>query len=96
MSDSAPPAAPEVPAVAVPPTGFDGFLGTRASIGMDVVLVGLLATLPVLALSIAAVRARRYAVHKVLQLGIVAALLAGRAPPIPIAAFDSRRFKAFF
>lgn len=76
MSDSAPPVSPEVPAVAVPPTGFDGFLGTRASIGMDVVLVGLLATLPVLALSIAAVRARRYAVHKVLQLGIVAALLA--------------------
>ena len=27
---------------------------------------------------------------------VVAALLAGRAPPIPIAAFDSRRFKAFF
>jgi uncharacterized membrane protein YozB (DUF420 family) len=76
LSDSAPPASPEVPAVAVPPAGFDGFLGTRASIGMDVVLVGLLATLPVLVLSIAAVRARRYAVHKALQLGIVAALLA--------------------
>ena len=27
---------------------------------------------------------------------VVAALLAGRAPPIPIADFDSRRFKAFF
>ena len=27
---------------------------------------------------------------------VVAALLARRAPPIPIAAFDSRRFKAFF
>ena len=27
---------------------------------------------------------------------VVAALLAHRAPPIPIAAFDSRRFKAFF
>jgi hypothetical protein len=76
LSDSAPPASPEVPAVAVPPAGFDGFLGTRASIGMDVLLVGLLATLPVLVLSIAAVRARRYAVHKALQLGIVAALLA--------------------
>jgi hypothetical protein len=76
LSDAAPPASPEVPAVAVPPAGFDGFLGTRASIGMDVVLVGLLATLPVLVLSIAAVRARRYAVHKALQLGIVAALLA--------------------
>lgn len=42
---------------------------------MDVVLVGLLATLPVLAASIAAVRARRYAVHKTLQLAIAAALL---------------------
>ena len=60
----------------VPPSGFDGFLGTRASVGMDVVLVGLLATLPVLALSIAAVRARKYAVHKSLQLVIVATLLA--------------------
>ena len=27
---------------------------------------------------------------------VVGALLAGRSPPIPIAAFDSRRFKAFF
>jgi D-amino-acid dehydrogenase len=27
---------------------------------------------------------------------VVAALLAGRAPPIPIASFDSRRFGAFF
>jgi len=42
---------------------------------MDVVLVGLLATLPVLAASVAAVRARRYALHKALQLGIASALL---------------------
>jgi hypothetical protein len=27
---------------------------------------------------------------------VVAALLAGRAPSIPIASFDSRRFGAFF
>jgi len=27
---------------------------------------------------------------------VVAALLTRRTPPIPIAAFDSRRFKAFF
>lgn len=76
MSDDSPPPAPEVAAAVVQATGFDGFLGTRASVGMDVVLVGLLATLPVLAISIAAVRSRRYALHKTLQLGIVAALLA--------------------
>jgi len=56
--------------------GIDGFLGTRASVGMDVVLVGLIALLPVLALSIALVRRGRYAAHKGLQLFIVAALLA--------------------
>jgi uncharacterized membrane protein YozB (DUF420 family) len=76
LSDAPPPASPEVPVVVAPRPGIDGFLGTRASLGLDVVLVGLLATLPVLGLSIAAVRARRYAVHKMLQLGIVAALLA--------------------
>jgi putative membrane protein len=57
-------------------TGIDGFLGTRASLGMDVVLVGLLALLPVLAWSIALVRRGRYAAHKSLQLFIVAALAA--------------------
>ena len=56
--------------------GIDGFLGSRASIGMDVVLVGLIALLPVMAWSIAAVRQGRYALHKRLQLFIVAALLA--------------------
>jgi len=76
LSDAPPPASPEVPVVVAPRPGIDGFLGTRASLGLDVVLVGLLATLPVLGLSIAAVRAHRYAVHKMLQLGIVAALLA--------------------
>jgi len=59
-----------------PPQGIDGFLGTRASLGMDVVLVGLLALLPVLAWSIALVRRGRYAAHRRLQLFIVAALLA--------------------
>ena len=54
--------------------GIDGFLGTRASLGMDVVLVGLLALLPVLAWSIALVRRGRYAAHKSLQLFIVATL----------------------
>jgi uncharacterized membrane protein YozB (DUF420 family) len=42
---------------------------------MDVVLVGLIALLPVLAWSIALVRRGRYAAHKRLQLFIVAALL---------------------
>lgn len=63
--------------VAHVPSGIDGFLvpfGSRASLGMDVVLVGLLALLPVLAWSIAAVRAGRYGLHKRLQLFIVAAL----------------------
>lgn len=58
-----------------PTTGIDGFLGTRASLGMDVVLVGLLALLPLLGWSIAAVRRGRYQVHKRLQLFIVAALV---------------------
>lgn len=59
------------------PEGIDGFLGSRASLGMDVVLVGLLATLPLLAWSIHRVRHRRdFAGHKRLQLAIVAALLA--------------------
>ena len=56
--------------------GIDGFLGTRASLGMDVVLVGLIALLPVLAWSVALVRRGAYATHKRLQLFIVVALLA--------------------
>jgi uncharacterized membrane protein YozB (DUF420 family) len=63
-----------VPAAVFP--GIDGFLGTRASIGMDVVLVGLVALLPVLAWSVAAVRRGRYGLHKSLQLFIAAALAA--------------------
>ncbi|NBW97357.1 MAG: DUF420 domain-containing protein [Planctomycetia bacterium] len=56
--------------------GFDGFLGTRASIGMDVVLVGLWLLLPVLAWSIMLVRRGRYSVHKALQLVIAGTLFA--------------------
>jgi len=64
-------------APAVPLPGIDGFLGTRASFGMDLVLVGLIALLPVLALSIYLVRNRRaYAAHKRLQIFIAGALLA--------------------
>lgn len=56
--------------------GLDGFLGTRASVGMDVVLVGLWLLLPVLGWSIALVRRGYYTAHKRLQLLIVGALLA--------------------
>lgn len=57
--------------------GIDGFLGTRASLGMDLVLVGLLAVLPLLAWSVHLVKNRRaYAAHKTMQLIIAAALLA--------------------
>ena len=57
-------------------SGIDGFLGTRGSLGMDVVVVGLLAVLPLLAWSIHVVRTRRdYATHKLLQLTIAVALL---------------------
>lgn len=56
--------------------GIDGFLGTRASIGMDVVLVGLWLLLPVLAWSIVLVRRGKYAAHKTLQLVIAGALFA--------------------
>ncbi|RLS28738.1 MAG: DUF420 domain-containing protein [Planctomycetota bacterium] len=67
----------EPAAAAAIPAGIDGFLGTRASLGMDVVLVGLLATLPLLAWSIHLAHNRRnFANHKRLQLLIVAALLA--------------------
>jgi putative membrane protein len=66
---------PSPPAALLP--GIDGFLGSRASFGMDLVLVGLIALLPVLAWSIHLVRNRRaYAAHKRLQIFIAAALLA--------------------
>lgn len=72
--DSLPPATAALPQ-AFP--GLDGLfapLGSRGSLGMDVVVVGLVALLPVLAWSIAAVRQGRYLLHKRLQLFIVAAL----------------------
>ena len=57
--------------------GIDGFLGSRASFGMDLVLVGLIALLPVLTFSIYLVHYRRaYTAHKRLQIFIAAALLA--------------------
>jgi putative membrane protein len=57
-------------------TGIDGFLGTRASLGMDVVLVGLLTVLPLLAWSVALVRRGHYRLHRTLQVTIAGLLLA--------------------
>ena len=81
-TSSQPPASASAPveagsAVASQPgySGIDGFLGSRASLGMDVVLVGLVALLPVLAWSIRAVRRGHYDLHKRLQIFIVSALL---------------------
>jgi putative membrane protein len=67
-------------ALAAAPSAFPGLdglfapLGSRGSLGMDVVVLGLVALLPVLAWSIAAVRQGRYRLHKRLQLVIVTAL----------------------
>ena len=63
-----------VPAPATAP-GLDGFLGTRASLGMDIVIVGLVAVLPLLAWSIHLVRHGHYAGHRRLQL-LIASLIA--------------------
>jgi len=85
-------------AIVAAPAGIDGFLapfGSRASLGMDIVLVGLLALLPVLAWSIAAVRAGRYGLHKRLQLFITAALaLAIVAFEIDVRIFSDWRERA--
>lgn len=57
-------------------SGIDGFLGFRGSIGMDIVVVGLLLLLPILALSIYLVRVKKqFFTHKMLQLFIAGALL---------------------
>ncbi|RIK88621.1 MAG: DUF420 domain-containing protein [Planctomycetota bacterium] len=57
--------------------GIDGFLGTRASLALDLVLVAMVAILPVLAWSIWLVkRRRRYELHKKVQLALALALAA--------------------
>ena len=56
--------------------GIDGFLGTRGSLMMDIVFIALFAVLPLLLLSIYAVRYRKnYALHKQLQIGLGVLLL---------------------
>jgi uncharacterized membrane protein YozB (DUF420 family) len=52
-----------------------GFLGTRASVMLDVVFVAMFLVLPVLAISIAWVRKANYRTHKRLQLSLGAVLL---------------------
>ena len=63
--------------------GIDGFLGTRASLMLDVVFLTMFLVLPVLGVSIAMVRFRRnYAWHKRAQLILAVVLL------VAVAAFE--------
>jgi putative membrane protein len=56
--------------------GLGGFLGTRGSFMLDVVFLAMFFIVPLLAVSIFAVRyRRRYALHKQLQLAMAAVLL---------------------
>jgi uncharacterized membrane protein YozB (DUF420 family) len=63
--------------------GINGFLGTRASLMLDVVFLAMFLVLPVLGVSIAMVRFRKnYAWHKRAQLILAAVLL------LAVAAFE--------
>jgi hypothetical protein len=56
--------------------GIDGFLGTRASIMLDVVFLAMMAVVPVLLWSVWLVRVRRqYALHKRVQVLLASVLL---------------------
>jgi putative membrane protein len=56
--------------------GIDGFLGTRATFMLDVVVLAMLAILPILGGSIYLVKVRqRYALHKKIQLALGVVLL---------------------
>jgi hypothetical protein len=56
--------------------GLDGFLGTRASLMLDVVFLAMFAVIPAMGLSIALVRyLRLYTLHKWIQLTLGAILL---------------------
>lgn len=61
------------PAASLP--GLNGFLGSRASLGTDLVFVALFAVIPLLAWSVQLARRKRYRWHKRAQLVIAAALL---------------------
>lgn len=63
--------------------GINGFLGSRASIMLDVVFLALFAVLPVMAVSIGLVRFKKnYAWHKRIQLTLAMVLL------VAVAAFE--------
>jgi uncharacterized membrane protein YozB (DUF420 family) len=63
--------------------GLNGFLGTRASLMLDLVFLAMFAVLPVLGWSVWLVRSRRnYALHKKAQLALGAVLL------VTVAAFE--------
>lgn len=56
--------------------GINGFLGTRGSLMLDIVFVGMLAIVPVLLVSIWIARRKRdFQLHKMLQLGTALTLL---------------------
>ncbi len=58
------------------PQGIDGFLGTRATFMLDVVVLAMLAVLPLLGWSIYLVKYRnQYALHKKIQLTLGGVLL---------------------
>jgi putative membrane protein len=61
-------------------TGIDGFLGSRASIMLDVVFLAMFLVLPVMAVSIGLARfGKQYAWHKRMQLTLAIVLLAAVA-----------------
>lgn len=62
--------------------GWDGFLGTRASLMMDLVVVAMAFVLVVLVWSVRLPRQRRYVLHKRVQLALAALLL------VAVAAFE--------
>jgi uncharacterized membrane protein YozB (DUF420 family) len=56
--------------------GINGFLGTRASLMLDIVFLAMFAIVPLLGLSLHFVKRRRdFALHKRMQLGMAAVLL---------------------
>lgn len=55
--------------------GPEGFLGTRASLMLDVVTIAMGLVLVLLGISIAQVRKQRYQLHKVMQISIALLLL---------------------
>ena len=90
VGETHPPSAPERPVIlaqlapgAAEFDGINGFLGTRASIMLDVVFLAMFAIVPVLLLSIYLVRYRRkYNLHKRIQLALGIVLL------VSVAAFE--------